>query len=59
VKREPDDLPEPTERSKLIDRMVSAVNNLGDYELEIAVLQVEVILRIQNEKDAAERAKGE
>lgn len=53
VKREPEDLETPTVRSKLIDRMVSAVNNLADYELEIAVLQVEVILKLQNEKEAA------
>ncbi|WP_323011145.1 helix-turn-helix transcriptional regulator [Paracoccus sp. (in: a-proteobacteria)] len=53
VKREPEDLSEPTERATLIDRLVSAVNNLGDYELEIAVLQVEVILKLQNEKMAS------
>ncbi|QRG08695.1 helix-turn-helix transcriptional regulator [Xanthobacter dioxanivorans] len=57
VKREPEDLPEPTERSKLIDRMVSAVNNLDDYELAIAVQQVEVILRLQGEKAAAAKAE--
>ena len=50
VKREPEDLPEPTEGSKLIDRLVSAANNLDDYELEIAVRQVEVILKLQNKK---------
>lgn len=59
VKREPEDLSEPTARSQLIDRMVSAVNNLGDYELEIAVLQVEVILRIQGEREATRKSKGE
>lgn len=53
-----DFMPESTQRSRLIDRMVSAANNLGDDELEIAVLQAEVILRLQNEKDAAEKAKG-
>lgn len=57
VKRDPEDLPEPTERSKLIDRMVSAVNNLDDYELAIAVQQVEVILRLQGEKAAAAKAR--
>ncbi|MDQ0507230.1 hypothetical protein [Xanthobacter agilis] len=63
VKREPEDLPEPTVRAQLLDRMVSAVNNLDDYEMSIAVQQVEVILRLQNEKDAATAsptsAKGE
>ncbi|MFG1433027.1 helix-turn-helix transcriptional regulator [Xanthobacter sp. V2C-8] len=53
VTREPQDPIAPTERSLLIDRMVSAVNNLGDYEMAIAVQQVEVILRLQNEKNAA------
>lgn len=50
VKREPEDLAEPNGRSLLIDRMVSAVNNLDTYELEIAVQQVEVILRLQQQK---------
>ncbi|MFG1395127.1 helix-turn-helix domain-containing protein [Xanthobacter agilis] len=63
VKREPESLTEPTVRSQLLDRMVSAVNNLDDYEMSIAVQQVEVILRLQNEKDAATAsptsAKGE
>jgi len=59
VKREPEELGEPTPRSRLIDRMVSAVNNLGDYEMEIAVLQVEVILKLQKEKEAAKAKPGE
>jgi transcriptional regulator with XRE-family HTH domain len=63
VKREPESLTEPTVRSQLLDRMVSAVNNLDDYEMSIAVQQVEVILRLQNERDAATaaevKAKGE
>lgn len=42
----------------LTDRMVSAESNPGDAELEIAVRLVEVILRLQNEKAAAEKAKG-
>lgn len=37
--------------------MVSAVNNLDDYELAIAVQQVEVILRLQGQKAAAATAR--
>lgn len=37
--------------------MVSTVNNLDDYELAIAVQQVEVILRLQGEKAAAAKAE--
>ncbi|MFG1424389.1 helix-turn-helix domain-containing protein [Roseixanthobacter liquoris] len=50
VKREPDDMAVPTDRSMLIDRIVTVVNNLETYELEIAVTQAEVILRLQQEK---------